>query len=174
MLNMRCWLFFIFIMQVQSIFNSNAAIQNQMAKSFEHNRKEFKRKLNMDINLHNEVNGDIKQFLRVYTRSEVLGCAEGRVEGDVKKMGNRLRNRTRLNDVIFGMEHTTAELLRIYKYRLSSTQHMVRLVCFGKWHKNISDDIHQNNNQLLVIHCAANTISLNGWMDLLRNQTYFK
>eukprot|EP01083_Nonionella_stella_P101332 287148_1 len=69
----------------------------------------------------NALSGNIKQFLRVYTRSEVLGCAEGRVEGDVKKMGNRLRNRTRLNDVIFGLEHTTTELLRVYKYRLLSS-----------------------------------------------------
>eukprot|EP01083_Nonionella_stella_P283424 964708_1 len=44
-----------------------------------------------------------------------------------KGKGNRLRNRTRLNDVIFGMEHTTAELLRIYKYRLSSTHGQIGL-----------------------------------------------
>eukprot|EP01083_Nonionella_stella_P283423 964704_1 len=48
MLNMRCWLFFIFIMQVQSIFNSNAAIQNQMANASSSKRSQLDNNINRD------------------------------------------------------------------------------------------------------------------------------
>eukprot|EP01083_Nonionella_stella_P283421 964701_1 len=53
MLNMRCWLFFIFIMQVQSIFNSNAAIQNQMANASSSKRSQLDNKQQVQCGAQN-------------------------------------------------------------------------------------------------------------------------
>eukprot|EP01083_Nonionella_stella_P087357 243007_1 len=90
---------------------------------FENNKKEHFMKYNVNIIPHNEIfrtfrkmralNQNIEEFMLVWSRADVMGCSEGRVEGDVKCGDDRLKNRWRLLPEKFRMEHTIRDILRI-------------------------------------------------------------
>eukprot|EP01083_Nonionella_stella_P106888 308914_1 len=90
---------------------------------FENNKKEHFKKYNVNIIPHNEIfrtfrkmralNQNIEPFMLVWSRADVMGCSEGRVEGDVKCGDDRLKNRWRLLPEKFRMEHTIRDILRI-------------------------------------------------------------
>ena len=56
----------------------------------------------------------IKALSCMFTRCEIIGAAEVRVEGEVKEGSVRLANRSRLRAWIFGAEHTINQLLRVF------------------------------------------------------------
>eukprot|EP01083_Nonionella_stella_P281362 957321_1 len=86
-------------------------------------KKEHFMKYNVNIIPHNEIfrtfrkmralNQNIEEFMLVWSRADVMGCSEGRVEGDVKCGDDRLKNRWRLLPEKFRMEHTIRDILRI-------------------------------------------------------------
>ena len=61
------------------------------------------------------IGGGLKELLCIFTRCEVMGAAEGRVEGEVKEGNRRMLNRYRIRSWLFGKEHTVNQLLRVFK-----------------------------------------------------------
>eukprot|EP01084_Bolivina_argentea_P184495 318194_1 len=58
----------------------------------------------------------IEPIIMLWCRCDVMGCSEGRTEGDVKIGDNILRNRWRLKPDKFRMELTIKSILKLLTY----------------------------------------------------------
>lgn len=85
------------------------------------NQKEMKRRRNkllvfeVDVRRQLTQNGNSKgmeEFMAMFTRCHVVGCAEGEVEGEVKGGNNRERHRYRMSAERFGKEHVVVNIMR--------------------------------------------------------------
>ena len=82
-------------------------------------------KYNVDIPLHDEISrlftsdsrlwDGINEWMSTYLRCEVIGAAEGRVEGEVKEGNLRMNERWSLSMYVFGIEHAIRSILRLFE-----------------------------------------------------------
>ena len=117
-----------------------------MDVSFEKNKAEFKLKCKAEWHMHNEVcmqildnevmYKGISEVLTIMTRSETIGAAEGKCEGEVSKAKLRFHNRYRLKDETFGMEHVISELLPLFKDDKAKIYHKCAERYIKKFGKN--------------------------------------
>lgn len=101
--------------------------QGDIDDSFKWNSEEWSRK-GKAWHLHNEYTyqilnvkelyKDCADLLLIFTRSETMGAAEGKCEGEVSKAKTRLGGRYQLAEDAFGRQHVLSEMIDLFKHRM--------------------------------------------------------
>ena len=106
---------------------------------YEKNRKLFKHEYGNSTHHRNEIGllcssnpklyDKIESFLALWTKIKTQGASEGEGEGDASRMKLRLRDRYRLQNHIFGLEHSIAGMFKLH----TDDMHVIARRCVEYW-----------------------------------------